>query len=70
MSVSTGTIQDVLDYVLRRKKPTGVASSVTSGIPGSVSSFSEEYIVYVYFKSYIDLCAASSNTQKIMTKSI
>ena len=25
MSVSTGTIQDVLDYVLRRKKPTGVA---------------------------------------------
>ena len=31
-------------------------SSVTSGIPGSVSSFSEEYIVYVYtyFKSYID----------------
>jgi hypothetical protein len=43
-------------------------SSVTSGIPGSVSSFSEEYIVY--FKSYIDLCAASSNKQKIMTKSI
>ena len=31
-------------------------SSVTSRIPGSVSSFSEEYIVYVYtyFKSYID----------------
>jgi hypothetical protein len=25
-------------------------SSVTSGIPGSVSSFSEEYIVYVYLK--------------------
>ena len=43
-------------------------SSVTSGIPGSVSSFSEEYIVYVYFKSYIDLCAASSNyIQKKMT---
>jgi predicted phosphoadenosine phosphosulfate sulfurtransferase len=30
-------------------------SSVTFGIPGSVSSFSEEYTVYVYFKSYIDL---------------
>ena len=45
-------------------------SSVTSVIAGSVSSFSEEYIVYVYFKSYIDLCAASSNKQKIMTKSI
>ena len=43
-------------------------SSVTSEIPGSVSPFSEEYIVYVYFKSYIDLCAA--NKQKIMTKSI
>ena len=39
-------------------------SSVTSVIAGSVSSFSEEYIVYVYFKSYIDLCAASSNKQK------
>jgi hypothetical protein len=25
MFVSTGTIQDVLYYVLRRKKPTGVA---------------------------------------------
>jgi hypothetical protein len=37
-------------------------SSVTSGILGSVSSFSEEYIVYLYFKSYID-------KQKIMTKS-
>jgi hypothetical protein len=45
-------------------------SSVTSGIPRSVSSFSEEYTVYVYFKSYIDLCAASSNKLKIMTKSI
>jgi hypothetical protein len=27
MSVSTGTIQDVLDYVLRRKKPTGEAEN-------------------------------------------
>ena len=44
--------------------------SVTSGILGSVSSFSEEYIVYVYFKSYIDMCAASSSKQKIMTKYI